>query len=357
MTLRWRKEFIAAESFESAAFVDVDGDGVLDIVSGSFWYRGPDFIERTLFAPDARHGEYHDDFGSVAIDLTGDGRPDIVTGGWWGNELRWRENTAAAGEDRLWPEHLIARPGAIEQPSAWDVDGDGVPELVPNTPGDPLVVYKRDGQRWSAGVVSGLAQGHGLGFGDISGNGRGDLVVNYGWFENAGPDAEWLLHRDFDLGKDASVPILVTDVDGDGLNDLIVGHGHGYGLDWWQQRLHPDGRREWIRHVIDPAVSQCHTLRWADIDGDGVDELVTGKRWRAHPTGDPGNEDDLGIWYYKWADGAFVKHTVDAGPPGFGSGVGIDFDLADLDGNGYLDLVAPGKDGLWLFRNLGPAPL
>jgi hypothetical protein len=359
MSLRWTKRFIAGEAFESAAFVDVDGDGVLDIVSGAFWYRGPDFEHRRTLAHVPRFGDYYDDFGSVAVDLTGDGSPDIVTGGWWGQALRWRRNPGADHvSDQPWAETVIAEVGSIEQPRAWDVDGDGRLELVPNTPGAPLVVHSfepGDPPTWKARTIWGGAQGHGLGFGDISGSGRGDFVMNHGWLEAPEhPDDEWILHSEFDLGPTASVPIIVADVDGDGLSDLIVGNGHGYGLDWWRQGRDASGARTWTRQEIDPAVSQCHTLHWADIDGDGRPELVTGKRWRAHPVGDAGNEDDLGIWYYTWDGEAFRKHVIDAGPAGFGSGAGIDFDLADVTGNGYPDLIAPGKDGLWLFLNEGP---
>jgi hypothetical protein len=148
-----------------------------------------------------------------------------------------------------------------------------------------------------------------------------------------------------------------VDVDGDGLQDIIAGNGHGYGLAWWRQGRADDGSRTWTKQVIDADVSQCHCLAWVDVDGDGVPELVTGKRWRAHPEGDPGNDDDLGIWYYSFTGERFEKHVIDAGPPGYGSGAGIDFDLADTTGNGYPDLVAPGKDGLWLFINEGPAAL
>ena len=115
-----------------------------------------------------------------------------------------------------------------------------------------------------------------------------------------------------------------------------------------------EGERTWTRHEIDSSVAQCHTLKWIDVDGDGQPELITGKRWRAHPDGDAGNEDDLGIWLYRWNEGGFEKEVIEEGPPGFASGVGIDFDLADATGNGYPDLIAPGKDGLWLFINHGP---
>ena len=197
-------------------------------------------------------------------------------------------------------------------------------------------------------------QGHGLGFGDITGNGRGDFILNHGWLESPEDtyDGDWKFHADFDLGS-ASVPILVVDVNGDGLNDLIVGQAHPYGLDWWEQQISSTGKRTWVKHPIDPYNSQYHDIQWIDIDGDGKCELVTGKRYRAHCGNDPGANDDLGIYYFKWNGESFSKQIIDYGPAGTGSGCGIYFHAVDINNNGLIDIVAPGKDGLYLFQNLG----
>ena len=113
------------------------------------------------------------------------------------------------------------------------------------------------------------------------------------------------------------------------------------------------GGRTWIRHPIDPYNSQYHDLQWADIDGDGECELVTGKRYRAHNGRDPGAYDELGLYYFKWNGESFAKQVISHGPIGIGAGCGIFFSIADLNGNGRLDIVAPGKDGLVGFENLG----
>jgi len=308
--------------------------------------------------PVRAEGEYFDDFSTIPLDVNGDGRIDFITGGWWGNTLRWRENPG--DPEKEWPEHIIAEVGSVETTRAWDVDGDGQLEIVPNCPGSPLIVFKLD--RDSAGKGQGTftahkiydaPQGHGLGCGDIAGHGRRDFVLAHGWLE-APPNPfkdKWTFHPDFNLGS-GSVPILVVDLDGDGKNELIVGQAHDYGLHWWEQDMR-GGVRAWRRHPIDPDNSQYHDLQWVDIDGDGQCELVTGKRYRAHCGHDPGEYDPVGIYYFKWNGESFTKQIIDYGPARVATGCGIHFAMADLTGNGLPDVVAPGKDGLYVFFNEG----
>ena len=359
MPLHFRKVLIADERYESAGVFDVDKDGVPDIVSGAFWYQGPDFRRKHPIGRLAPCDDYYDDFSTIPMDINGDGYLDFVTGGWWGNTVRWRENPRESG--REWPEHIIAECGNVETTRAWDVDGDGQLEIVPNTPGHPLAVYKlivdaqgRGTGRFERHVIRQEPQGHGLGFGDVNGDGRGDFILPKGWLEApADPlHGEWRFHPEFDLGC-ASIPILVVDVNGDGLNDLIVGQAHGYGLDWLEQCLDAAGNRTWVRHTIDPANSQYHDLIWVDLDGDGRCELLTGKRYRAHGDNDPGSFDPVGIYYFQWTGECFVKQVIDWGPARVGKGCGIHMAVADLDGDGRLDIVAPGKDGLYVFYNQG----
>jgi len=371
--LMFQKIKISDEKYESAGVFDVDNDGHLDIVSGGFWYPGPKFDRRCTVGPVRAEGEYFDDFSTLPMDVNGDGYTDFVTGGWWGNTVRWRENPKG-DPGKVWTEHVIAEVGNVETTRAWDVDGDGRPEIVPNTPGGPQRVYKlitdaagKGAGKFAEHIVYDKPSGHGFGFGDLNGDGRGDIVLAKGWLE--APEkplggAKWIFHEEFDLGS-ASCPVIVADVNGDGLADLIVGQAHGYGLDWYEQRLE-GGKRRWIKHPIDPANSQYHDLVWIDIDGDGRPELVTGKRYRAHCGNDPGEFDPCGIYYFKWTGEGFAKQVIDFGQPrvwggpadqpAAGKGCGIHFQVVDIDGDGRLDVVAPGKDGLVLFRNLGFAP-
>lgn len=359
MPLHFRKVLISDERFESVGVFDVNNDGILDLVSGMYWYEGPDFKVWHKLCDLAPVGDYFDEFSCLPLDVNGDGLMDFVTGGWFGEHLRWLQNPGVPGQP--WAEHRIATTGNVETTRAWDLDGDGQLEIVPNCPGAPLVVYKlvtdaagKGTGEFSTHLVYEGRQGHGLGCGDIAGHGRLDLVLAHGWLEApAEPlSGEWTYHPGLDLGS-ASIPILVADVNRDGLSDLIVGQSHAYGLDWWEQGRDAAGGITWTKHPIDPFNSQYHDMQWVDIDGDGECELVTGKRYRAHPRSDPGDFDPVGIYYFKWTGEGFVKQVIDWGPTRQGTGCGIHFQVADLRGTGRLDIIAPGKDGLYVFYNEG----
>lgn len=352
--VKFRKVPIASESFESVGVFDVNKDGKPDLVSGAFWYEGPDFWVRHLIGTFTRYDGYYDDFSTVPFDVNGDGNIDFITGGWFEKTLRWYENPG--DPKKQWTSHDIAKTTNIETTYGWDIDGDGIDEIIPNTPENPLLVFKYDASSKSfTKYVIHDYQDHGIGFGDVNGDGRKDLVVSKGWLEApANPWKEkWKFHNEFDL-KTASVPIVVADVNGDGLTDLVSGVAHGYGLDWYEQKFDKKtNKRTWVKHTIDADNSMYHTMQWADIDGDGKPELVTGKRYRAHDGRDPGEKDDIGLYYFKWNGETFTKNIISYGPYGTGKGAGLYFSIADLTGSGRKDIIVAGKDGLCVFYNEG----
>ena len=155
---------------------------------------------------------------------------------------------------------------------------------------------------------------------------------------------------EFDL-IDASIPIQIHDPDNDGDADIIWGIGHSYGLYWLEQRKTPKDKRFWVLHEIDTTWSQAHVVLLGNIDGDRRKEIVTGKRYYAHNGNDPGGNDPLCLYYYKFNPKSrkWKRYTIHEGGK---VGLGLSTELADIDKDGDLDIVAPGKSGLYLFENL-----
>ena len=352
--MKFIKRKLSDAPYESAAAADVNGNGIKDIISGAYWYEGPDFVKRHKIGDPAVDGCYFDDFSNIPLDTNGNGLPDLISGGWSRGTLYVKKNP---GNEDIWETEDIDVCGNIETTRFYDIDGDGEIEIIPNTPNDPLVCYKliKDENGNKTGkfqkyVLYDKQIWHGMGIGDINGDGKPEIisVVGYLTMPEEGPFAgQWTLHEEFKLPEGcASVPMLLADVTGNGKPDIIYGKAHGYGLYWMEHK--DDGT--WEHHVIDESRATYHDMQLVDIDGDGEMEVLTGKRWKAHNGNDPGDLDDVFICYFKFKDGKFERYFIDDGEPGICSGLGIYFWCEDIDCDGKLEIIAPGKEGLFLFK-------
>jgi hypothetical protein len=370
--LKFSKRCLMVNPNEGCAIGDVDRDGKPDIIAGTHWYGAPDFIPRPVRdIPQISLGfgskGFYANNADLVYDVDGDGWIDVISGGWTESELYWYKNP---GKDALkkgwkWEPHLLVNARAQNEAfKLRDINGDGVPEIVVFcwVRKAPVVAWKlakaEVGQPTVSRIVLGAnGCGHGYAFGDINGDGREDILCEVGWYEHPAGDPfakPWRFHAETAL-RTVSSPFVVADVDGDGRSDIIWGKGHDYGVYWWQQlKPKPDGTTTWKEHLIDKSWSQAHSMAWADLDGDGKGELITGKRVRGHGGRDPGANEPACLFYYKWnnAERKFVRYTISG--PGGGVGTGMQIRVADLNGDGRPDIAVSGKSGTWLLINEGP---
>ena len=343
---------------EGVALGDVNRDGKLDVLAGEVWYAGPDWQMHELLPPGAYDGTtgYSKTFANFTCDVNRDGWTDSVITTMMGEPSWWYENPQ--GKPGHWKVHTGTRSACNETPLFADLLGNGQPVALWAVQPEGYIAWfslpQDPSKQWDMHIVAGpKAPGserysHGLGVGDMNGDGRNDVLVTEGWWEAPEDRTEehWRFHK-ANLGP-ACADMLVYDVDGDGDSDVITSSAHDYGMWWFEQQPDADGTR-FQQHVIAKDFSQVHGLRLADINHDGIKDVVTGKRYFAHNGKDPGSGEPAVVYWFEIRRPAkgqveFVRHLIDDD-----SGIGTQFEVADIDADGKLDVVASNKKGVHIF--------
>lgn len=360
-----RTELDAKFRSEGVAVADFNKDGKLDIAAGWVWYEAPDWKMHQLTekAPDHDPKGYSNSFCCFAEDVNHDGWSDLIVVDFPGTPTWWFENPKAS--DKLWPKHTVTPVTNNESPTYLDIDGDGKKELLcavaptsetsdgPDRQMAYLTPTKDPLEPWTIHPIS--AKGapgcqrysHGLGVGDVNSDGRNDVLVGDGWWEAPPKDdgSEWKFHKAGFGGLGAQM--YAFDFDGDGDSDVFSSSPHAFGM-WWHEQV---GKDEWKTHEIDKTFSQVHGVCFADINGDKLPDLVCGKRWWAHAAGDPGVDDPAVFFWFelKRENGrpVWIPHQFD-----HNSGVGTQFELHDVNGDGLLDIISSNKKGVHLFTQV-----
>jgi hypothetical protein len=350
------KDFIS----EGVAIGDVNQDGRTDIIAGAYWFEAPGWTPHPLAKP-----VYYDpatsfsnSFLNFTMDVNQDGWIDLIRIGLPGEEAVWYENPKKVNS--YWLLHPILSHCGNESPAFVDVNGDGRPDLICNDPEASQMIWMESPSRkgdtiWKRHIISAGSLGtnrytHGLGYADMNGDGRADIIITKGWWE-CPPDpaqSNWVFHP-AGLGEDCS-QIYAMDLNGDAKIDLISVSAHNYGI-WWHERSSPNPYDSiWIHHTIFKAFSQSHAMAMADMNGDGHPDLITGKRHFAHNEKDPGALEPSVLYWFEFRPGKnpqWIPHLIDDI-----SGVGLQVVTADLNRDGKLDIIISNKNGVFYFEQL-----
>ena len=381
---------------EGATFGDLNRDGKLDIVSGPFWYEGPDFTKRHEFYPATAtfklkradgseetiegfegalgvENKYSDNFFAFTYDFNQDGWNDILIIGFPGEGTAWFENPK--GKEGFWTKHVVFSPTDNESPTFTDITGDGKPELVCSSKGsygyaepdwsDPAKPWKfhpispdKKYQRFT----------HGMGVGDVNSDGRMDLLEKDGWWEqpkSLAGDPLWTFHEfAFTPDSHGGAQMFAYDVNGDRLPDIITSFAaHGFGLVWYEQ-VRNRNEITFKPHVIlstgqkrspneyGVSFSELHAIDLVDVDGDGLKDIVTGKRFWSHGRmGDPDRDSPAVLYWFKLERGKdktakFVPFQIDDA-----SGVGTQVVALPCSDKKLPDIVVGNKRGTFYFQH------
>ncbi len=332
---------------------DFDGDGDTDfLIAGHngktqdliIWYENPG----TTSGSWAKHiayqgGDAYAFEGGTAGDLDGDGDVDVVIGSYWKNILLWLENPGKGAGS--WKLHELGAPKSGTT-YLYDFDGDGKLDIATRASqkysgpvGRDIWIWKQNNPASWTRYSRPVGDGEFLNLGDVDMDGKIDILFANKWLQNNGSIdvGTW---KEYTFTTDytwlCTFPIVI-DINKDGRNDIVltptVWARANYKTAWYQGPAKAT-ESNWKEHIIEDNI-QCitHALGVYDFDLDGTLDVFTAEM--AHSK-DP---DEVKIYYNTDGKGTkWQKHVIAT------SGSHSD-QFLDFDGDGDIDIIGGNHGG------------
>ncbi len=307
------------------------------------WFEAPNWVEHPLSADALTPFA-----GSAQVaDFNGDGLPDIaVAEDFWGNSssvpgnLFVYINPGASAVSGYWPRHQIySLPNVYHQNdmAVADMDGDLLLDIVVrhrNNANRTIVALQNSINDWTVVTLPetpAQALAEGLSVGDIDTSNQAGVkeIVLSGDYLRATGDWRNGSFNTFRWDSDGlfygeEVKTRVLDIDGDSLLDIFCTSAEktAKGIAWFRNDGTP-ANGPWAQTLLRANFGKCHMLDVGDIDGNGHDDIITGRAFLAN-----------GVWvYYNDGVGNLTEQRV-TNLSGYYWGA-----LGDVDGDGDLDVV------------------
>jgi len=347
---------------------DVDGDHKPDILLADknqiVWYRNPSWEKFVI----AENLTTSDNVCIAAADIDGDGKAEIAVGAGWNpgdtvnsgavfylvrptdptrkweplelpheptvHRMRWITNATGEFELVVVPLH-----GRGNQNAA----GEGVKILSYNRPSDAHGTWKTD-------VISGsLHATHNFQPVNWTGKPGTELLVagKEGVFHFVHSGTEWQSHQLAGVATESGTGEVRTGTLPGGKRFVAtIEPMHGNQLVVYMQPAPSDPKGVWTRHQLSDSLKEGHALACGDLMRAGFDQIVAG--WRGKD-----NDGKVGVKLFwptdpsgqNWKEATVDDNTVAC----------EDLCLADLNGDGRLDIVVAGRatHNLKVFFNEG----
>jgi VCBS repeat protein/aldos-2-ulose dehydratase/isomerase family protein len=338
------------------AVADVDGDRKPDILLADkkqiVWYRNPNWDKFVI----AANLTTLDNVCITAADIDGDGKAEVAVGAGWNPSDTVNSGAVfylIPAEDRTkkWePVELPHEPTVHRM--RWIRNGAGEFELVvvplhgrdnQNAAGAGVRIlsYKKSGDRrgtWKTELINdSLHATHNFEPVRWTGQSGTELLVasKEGVFHVVPTGTEWQSHQLSGVASESGAgEVRAGRLPGGKRFVATIEAMHGNQLVVYTQPANSDSKDLWTRHLIDGSLKEGHALACGDLMRAGFDQIVVG--WRGR-----NNEGKVGVklsWPTdtegeKWREATVDDNTVAC----------EDLCLADVNGDGWLDIVVAGR--------------